>query len=475
MVGFKTADDCKTVGYLTDENSFYLWTKGGDKVKVASDISSIEHVSKDLSTIYFIKDDSLYKKSADSEDKEKITSDISNVIKIYDSGEIYYTKEEASEINLIDYVDDDMAEADANLTKPEFPEYPDSPDYPYWRDYGTDEEYEAAKTQYKNDYEVYKAACDQIRADYNSAYEAYRAKLNRDSLREDLQNATVESTKYTLYYFNGTEETVVTDALVDGYSATCAADKPLMLVDIYNQSEVQKVKLSEISSSYEIESMVNAAFYSSSEKYIVIDSVLSIIDQTEGQIFKVAADGSAIYFLDDIFKDENEDGDIEYGDLYKITITENQASDPELYDSDVLNAVIYFKDNKLIYFKNGSNNKGDLYIDKEEVDYDVSWDRALYIDEVILYYTDWNNEKGGGTLKMFKDGAKTKIADDVYNYTITKDGDILYLYDYSYNYYTGTLYLYNKGESRKIDDDVNALIIVYEEEDREEQYYANVW
>ena len=95
VVGFKTADDCKTVGYLTDENSFYLWTKGGDKVKVASDISSIEHVSKDLSTIYFIKDDSLYKKSADSEDKEKITSDISNVIKIYDSGEIYYTKEEA--------------------------------------------------------------------------------------------------------------------------------------------------------------------------------------------------------------------------------------------------------------------------------------------------------------------------------------------------------------------------------------------
>lgn len=460
VVSFNVSDDLKKIGYRNNENSYYLWYADKDSVKLASDITSIEHVASDLSLIYYIKDGGLYKQVEGSEDKEKIASDVSRVITIYDSGEVYYTKAESAEKNLLDYVDDDMAASDATLTEPEYPDYPDSPDYPSWWDYDTDEEYEVAKAQYETAYEEYEATCDQIRADYDAAYDAYWAKRNRDSLREDLQNATMESTEYTLYYFNGTEEAIVTDALVDEWGVTYAYDKPVIILQVYNQSDVQKVKLSEISSSYEVSDLVNAALYSSSERYVAVGSSMSILEQTDATYFRLSSDGSMIYFLDDVSESGN-------GDLYKVAITDGQTGSPEMYDSDVSNESIFFtgKD-RIVYYKNVNddnyyNSKGDLYINGEEIDYDVRVGNLSYLDGEVLYYTDWNAEKSYGTLKMFKDGNKTKIADDVHDFDRTNDGDILYLYDYSSNYYTGTLYLYNNGEPKKIDDDVVALIPIY--------------
>lgn len=80
------------------------------------------------------------------------------------------------------------------------------------------------------------------------------------------------------------------------------------------------------------------------------------------------------------------------------------------------------------------------------------------LDDCVLYYTDWNSEKEYGTLKMFRNGTKIKIADDVHDFVHTNDDNILYLYDTSINSYTGTLYLYNNGKPKKIDDDVIALL-----------------
>ena len=164
------------------------------------------------------------------------------------------------------------------------------------------------------------------------------------------------------------------------------------------------------------------------------------------------------YFLDDV----SDGGD---GDLYKATITDGQIGKPELFDSDVNNSWIFLTSkDEIAYYKNvdSSDDKGDLYINGEEIDYDVYLWSFQYLDDAILYYTDWNSDKQLGTLKMYDNGTKTKIADDVNSFQITNDNDIVYLYDYSTNYYTGTLYLYHKGDATKIDDDVAALIPVYD-------------
>ena len=457
VISFDVADDCKKIGYRTEENSYYLWYADKDSVKLASDITSIEYVATDLSAIYYIKDGSLYKQAEGSDDKEKIAADISRVVAIYDSGEVYYIRAESTEKNLLDYVDDNLAASDAALTEPQYPVYPNPPNGPSWWDFDTNEAYDAAKAQYEVEYEAYEATRDQMRTEYEAAYQAYDDKRNRDYLREDLRNATMESTEYTLYYSNGTEGTIVTDALVDQWDITYAYDKPVMILQAYNQSEVRKVKLTEISNSYEVSDLVNAALYSSSERYVAIGSTMLIVEQTDATNFKVSSDGTTVYFLDDV----SDDG---YGDLYKIAITNGQASNPERYDSNVSNQAIFFTaSDKLAYYKDVSykDYKGDLFINGEEIDYDVRLWSISHLNDNVLYYTDWNSEKSYGTLKMFKNGTKTKVADDVHDFDTTNDGDILYLYDYSTNYYTGTLYLYNNGEPRKIDDDVAALIPVY--------------
>ena len=93
---------------------------------------------------------------------------------------MYYTKKDSVEIRLIDYVIDDIADADAAMTKPEYP------DYPSWLDYDTDEAFDAAVEQYEAVYDAYEVA-----------YDAYLAKIDRDALRETLQDSTFEITKQT--------------------------------------------------------------------------------------------------------------------------------------------------------------------------------------------------------------------------------------------------------------------------------------
>lgn len=467
---FDVSDDFKKIGYGTDEGDYYLWHAGGDVVKMVGGVTSVEYVSPDLSTIYYIKDGSLYKQVEGTEDRVKISTDVSRVISVYDSGEVYYTKAESTVKTAFDFLNDDMAASDAMITEPEYPDYPDSPDYPSWWDYDTDEEYEAAKAQYEADYQAYEATCDQLRAEYNAAYEAYSDKLDRDAMREDLRNMTIDTTEYTLCYFDGTEETVITNNLAEEW-VQYADDKPVMVLEICDQDDVEKIKLSDAVSSYDdvndIMSQVSAALYNASETYVAVGASLSLVEENNAVYF-IPSDGSAVYFLDDISDDAE-------GELYKIAIADGQAGNPELYDSDVsIRDISFTEDNKPIYFKdvNFEDMEGDFYIAGEEIDYDVYLGQIHYMGNVITYFTDWDSESGYGTLKRFRDGTKTKIKDDVHAFNITVDGDILYLYDYSTNYHTGTLYLYNDGEPQKIDDDVAAIVRVSNQAIKVADYYG---
>lgn len=458
VISFHVADDCKKVSYLTSDKNYYLWTQGKGSQKLASEISSIEHVSEDLSVVYYIKDGALYKQAAGQEDKEKIASDVSQVVKIYDSGELYYTKADAVTQNLIDYVTDDMAAADAAMAEPEKPTYPDAPSSPSWWNYGTDEEYQAAKDKYNEEYAAYKAECERLNEEYKQAYELYRAKVSRDALRENLAEKTMDRTEYSLYFFDGKEASVVSKALVSEQSINTASKKPVVVLQTYNAANVPSVKLSEIESAYELSSLVDDALYSSSERHVAVGNATTVLEENAASNFAISANGDAIYFMDDI----SDEGSGDYGDLYKVSISKGQVGSPELYDESVYRRSIRFvSDNSISYFKNMDDRqtKGDLFIDKTEIDYDVKlYDLTTQDDKIHYYYTDWNSEKSYGTLMMSKNGKKTKIADDVHAFMLTDGGELIYLYDYSVNSFSGTLFRYNSGKSEKIDEDVVTLL-----------------
>ena len=459
---FEVSDDGTKLVYINSEGGLYLKYAGKDKEKIAGEVSSLEYLSDDFKTVYYIKESSLYKQ-VEGKDRVKIASDVYDVINIYETGEIYYLISESEGVSLMDYVIDDMKISDAYITEPTYPEYPDAPDYPYWSDYDTDDEYYAACEQYEIDYEAWEEECDRMYAEYEEAYYAYWAKEDRDELREELEGETLDYSNYALCYYNGTKETVITDAFIKDYYYsyyTYASDAAVIIYEAYNQSNFEKVKLSEVDSIYDIKSMVEAAMYSSSERYIAVKNTATVIEQEkEAQNFSINSSGTVVYYIDDI-----PDGK-DYGELYRITIADGVVGKAKVYDSDVFTGYCHFAcDDKFEYYKDFKDGKGELYINKVKIDYDVSvYNITVYSDEnKVIYFTDWDDEKEYGTLKIYHDGESVKIADDVHIFSILSNGRILYLYDYSLKHYNGELYVWDNGKTRKIDDDVVCIIPFYE-------------
>ena len=260
---------------------------------------------------------------------------------------------------------------------------------------------------------------------------------------------------------------MITDAFVgDSYSFafysdnTYASDAPVIIYEAYNQSSLEKVKLSEVESIYDIEEMVEAALFSSSERYIAVKTTSTVVEQEkEARNFRINSSGTVVYYIDDIPDEKS------YGELYCITIADGVVGKAEVYDSDVYTSYCYFNgDDKFEYYKDYKDGKGELYVNKTKIDYDVNIYRTtVYSDsDKVIYLTDWNDEKQYGTLKIYQNGESVKIADDVHDYSVMADGRILYLYDYSLNYSKGELHIWENGETRKIDDDVVCVIPVYE-------------
>ena len=206
---FSMSDDAKTILYVDDDYTIYL-LKNGEEEKIAKD-ATIEGFTEDFKTIFYTKDGKLYIKNG-SKDEVKIDSDVYDVIATYDNGAAYFIKSDNKTVTLMDYVNDDMAEADANMVEPEYPNYEDFyPEYPYSWDWMEIEEY-ANCTSYDEAYDLYLELYEAADAAYDTAYDAYwdawyvyDEKANRDYLRESLASYEIEVNSYTLYYYDGKE------------------------------------------------------------------------------------------------------------------------------------------------------------------------------------------------------------------------------------------------------------------------------
>lgn len=261
-----------------------------------------------------------------------------------------------------------------------------------------------------------------------------------------MDKGTIEKPVYSLCYFNGTEETVITDTFVyydNSYNSyAIAANAAVIAYEAYDQSHLEY------------------------ERYIAVKDTATVVEQQEyATDFTINADGTIVYYIDNIPDDKD------YGELYRIDITNGVIGKPEFYDSDVLYCNYIYKNiefvngSRLLYFKDCKDvdrtyAAGEVYIDKVRVGTDVCiWSVVNYGDcDKVFYLTDWNDDKEYGTLKVYQGDKVTKIADDVCDYSVTNDGRALYLYDYSLSNHKGELREWNNGETRKIDDDVISII-----------------
>ena len=243
--------------------------------------------------------------------------------------------------------------------------------------------------------------------------------------------AEVTST-YKLCYYDGKEETVITDE-IGWLDWRVAIDRPVIAYTISDEDGGDE------------------------DFYIAIKGTSTLVEQDEVFYMSINDEGTMLYFIHDV------DEETETGELCSVKITNSKVRDPEVVDTDVY--VLYgrfISETDYVYCKDVSGgdygSEGDMYCDKELVDYDVYLGGRTVTDGKIAYFTDYNSDRGEGTLKLFDGGKSEKVADDVGDFYFTYDDNLVYLWDISSSG-KGTLSYYD-GKSEKIADDVVGIVPV---------------
>ncbi len=336
VASYKVSEDGSKVYYCKNSGELYLWAKKNSE-KLDSDIKRIVYVTKDFKSVYYLKDGALYKKDG-TKDKEKISADVDRVIKVFDSGEIYYTKE--------------------------------------------------------------------------------------------------DSGSKMLYYFDGKNAEKISENYQGFYATATDAETAVLVYSAKDSDDTKDVLF-----------------------YVALKKEVTELEQTDVARAYVDPKGKFLYFIADLNSDKDA------GDLYRAAISGSKVNKPERYNTDVsLNGQCGLtEDGQIVYFKDFSRNKGDLYCEKKKLDSDVYGSLVTYCksSKDLVYYVDYDSDKRMGTLKIAdsKSAKPKKIADDASQYAVASNGYVLYLYDYSTKSYKGELYLYKgSGKPVKLDDEVTAII-----------------
>ena len=230
----------------------------------------------------------------------------------------------------------------------------------------------------------------------------------------DAATMDMEPSMSSLYYIDGTKATLVSDELAIAYSS-----------NFYLSEDGEAGVLA--FTSFDSEEY---------EVYMVVGSKCTLWDEDIASIYKVSSDGKYVFFTDHL--DENR-----VGDLYRAKISLN-PSKGTLVDEDVCNVNV-LANGKVYYFKNldTEDSHGDLYLEGKLIGENVYSYKVNNHKEFnkILFFTDYNVEKGRGTLCQYSGKTKT-VAEDVYAASFTTDGLICYLADYKDD--EGTLYISSK-------------------------------
>lgn len=419
---FQVSDQGKKMVYLTEDGNLYVRGIGlnDEKEKISGSVEGFD-MNKAASKIYFITDKTLYLKE-DGQEKKKISSDVDSIVSFDESGNVFFSKDNKKTVTLSDYVNDDMAQSDSAVTMPNQSSYTTfSVFYGY---------------VYQNvDWDS-----------YNKAMDLYYAKESRDTLRENLSKTTVDLESSSLYLYNGSSTSLVADNVA---GTTCYSfDLPAVVYTKYSNSTVAKMDISKVKSVNDVQTAVQNSHKKEDSVYLSVNGKETEVNQTKAEEFDII--GGSLYYIDSPAADKS-------GTLMKISLKDNKAGTPEKIDTGVFQIGYYVDDAKgIVYEKNLSNKTYDVYRSKEKVATNVS--ESYYDDENDTFYlmTGLSASSNLATLEKWNGGKTEKIADDVYNFYVRKDGSVAFLSNYKNN--LGDLMLKSgSGEPQKLADGVSAM------------------
>lgn len=487
-----------------------------EKKKLAKDVmeESMWQAAEDGSNINYISSDGkLYQVDADGTEK-KIASgltrddELGKAESLYkaDPDQLYYTATVEEEINIADYIEDDL-EPLAEVTEPECP---DEPEEVYWDDYEDDADYEKAYKKWEKEYKKW----EEEKEAYDEAYVTYEVAEEKQEKRQTFWD-TVKEMKVTvdivtLYYYDGEQVQELGSYATEG-------EQPDMLGDVaffsavLDQSRIDKLKASDYFGDDVDVDEEDDDVYTTLESDVVelfgrgeVEKACWIVDgkcydlglyMNEVSAFYATVKMNGVIYLQD-------------EELKQIELADGKLQEPVVYDTGVT-GIAYVTEvdsdetKNLCYWKEDA-----LYINKKKVegitdaeDIELEW-----IDDGVLYYyqdIDKNNEDNEtGTLCVYKDGKTKQIAsdvklyslqkeadgrfyymkdydsdgqegvlcylednepvvavEDVHEYCVTENGSIYYLKNYDEVNYTADLYLHEKKEEKLIQSDVQGAAL----------------
>lgn len=466
---FYISEDFKKIIYTkTSDGKTDLYFKNGNKdaEKMVSEASIVSYDHEKLAWIFYSKEGSLYFQKPGKDDKTKVADSYESFSTALEGGKAYFVQSTTSKTKLWDFVTDDLADADAAMTEPVAPVWPEYPDYPSspWRsDYDTYEEYEAAyeewEKEYNRMYEAYQAARDKYYEDQDKYYEnmqVWYQKENRDELRQTLKETEYEKKTYELYYFNGKEAVLVASDLNGSWAFDYEYDEDgeaiaVGTVSVKPAGEMGKVKMSEISSRWDLENKLDSESEGEVSTKLVWQDKAFDLKVEDHYSIRFSENGKKVYILADVNEEK------QTGDLYEAKFSKSGMGDPKKIDSDVSTSGFgYTADVGVYYMKDYKDGKGDLYVKGKKIDFDVKANGVAAFKGGYLYFS-------GEDMKYYKSGKAITVAEKVEGANLFNDDTLVLLYDWNEEKGKGTLGVFTGGKKVTVlDEDVTRLIYCYD-------------
>lgn len=436
--------DGKYIMWL-DDNRLYVQDTAlkADKMKLDSDVFQVYAASDDFNKIVYQKEDRLYVMTG-MEDKEKIASDVYQAY-IYDINgnlKMYYIKTgEQANISYYDLIDDDCLAQDQQMAEPQIEDY--------------------QRVTYKDSFWGRQKRVE-VDDSYYDDLEQYQKKVERDYLRDSLDNDMLAMEEWDIYYYEEAagESNKVMSALQkqgDMVYVKIAENSALMYAYNIEQDRIEEAKLSEFADSayYEIQQEITKQLDGGRQLLYIENGEVHEIEGYEADDEKQSIYLSAwaneekqiLYICD--FGDEDER-------LYSLHYGSKDAS-LELITDELMRVVSWDMD-EICYI----NEDEELYYGDTKIAEEVG-PCKVWENDAILYLTDMNKDGNEGTLHLYdyRSGEDTEIAEDVApvgGYGIFDANKVVFLTDYNFKKSRGDLNVYDGKEVQNIDTDVTGII-----------------
>lgn len=236
---------------------------------------------------------------------------------------------------------------------------------------------------------------------------------------------------YTLYYFNGSESVALAENVVLSSLGMPVAETPVICFTTYSLDESDKILISEISSISAAQEAVKGIITAATEKQVAVkDKAYSL--PTNAEDYAVAPAGDTVYY----YCDKTSTYDL--SDVYSASLLNGEMGEPEVYEKQISNKLIFEKNGQVGYYKGGA-----FYLDKVKIADNV-YNYSLNTETGgMSIMQSYDEESKMGTVCHMMEGRPEVLSTGATQHIMLKDR-VLYIKNGE------ALYLHIEGEEREI-------------------------